>query len=150
MRIWSKKLIHVLPNKQLKAMRYELGDMIKQHPNIKHPLVKFANNYDITYLGSYFLNVCKELRNRNINMNDKYNTEIITIILKDKKVILDDFDFTFKRILNHLLDPTFDEDNTDYLQICWWNLYEKHLRKMITDEEWEKIDKELSYLWYDD
>lgn len=29
MRIWSKKLIPVLPKKQLMAMRYELGNMIK-------------------------------------------------------------------------------------------------------------------------
>lgn len=51
MRIWSKRLIPILPTKQLKAMRYELGDMIKQYPNIKHPLVKFANDYGIKYLG---------------------------------------------------------------------------------------------------
>ena len=34
MRIWPKILITsgALPTKQLKSMRYELGDMIKQHP----------------------------------------------------------------------------------------------------------------------
>ena len=46
MRIWSYDLIEVLPKKQLLAMRYELGDMIKQYPNIKNGLVKFANNYE--------------------------------------------------------------------------------------------------------
>ena len=47
MRLWNYRLIKVLPNAQLKAMRYEIGDMVKQYPNIKNRLVSYANNYDI-------------------------------------------------------------------------------------------------------
>ena len=72
MRIWSKVLVPYLPKKQLMAMRYELGDMIKQYPNIKHGLVKFANNYDIGYLGYYFCYVCDELDNRGVNTSIGY------------------------------------------------------------------------------
>ena len=131
MRIWSKKLITsgVLPTKQLKAMRYELGDMIKQYPNIKHPLVKFANNYDCIYLFEYFEKVIQECENRNINMNKKYNQEIIDLAVKKSSGTYD-----------YSKDYTFLEDNSDYLKICWWNLYEKAIRGIITDEEWKKIE----------
>lgn len=124
MRIWSKVLIPVLPTKQLKSMRYELGDMIKQHPNIKHPLVKFANNYDIMFLYSYFMEVCKEMGNRNINMNKSYNDSICDIVCSKT---------------GSSENYKFSEDDKVYLQICRWNLYEKYIRAMITEEEWVKI-----------
>lgn len=127
MRIWSKSLINVLPNKQLQAMRYELGDMIKQYPNIKHPLVNFANNYDIGYLYYYFMLTCLELKNRHINMQESYNHEMFIIFQRKTK-------------LKSLTPVSFDEDNDEYLTICYWNLYEKHLRGMITDEEWFRIE----------
>lgn len=124
MRIWSKALIPVLPTKQLKSMRYELGDMIKQHPNIKHPLVKFANNYDIMFLYSYFMEVCKEMGNRNINMNKSYNDSICDIACSKTR---------------SSENYKFSEDNKVYLQICRWNLYEKFIRGMITEDEWCEI-----------
>lgn len=128
MRIWSKGLIPVLPTKQLKSMRYELGDMIKQHPNIKHPLVKFANNYDIMFLYSYFMEVCKEMGNRNINMNKSYNDSICDIVCSKT---------------GSSKNYKFSEDNEEYLRICGWNLYEKHLRGMIPEEEWKRLEEVL-------
>lgn len=125
MRIWSKVLIPVLPTKQLMAMRYELGDMIKQHPNIKNPLVKFANNYDAIFLYYYFMEVCKEMSNREINMSESYNDEISNIIC-DKS--------------GNQKSQTFKEDNEEYLKICYWNLYEKYIRGAIKQEEWQKIE----------
>ena len=112
-------------------MRYELGDMIKQYPNIKHPLVKFANYYNIKYLAQYFKEVCNECEKRGIKMNHKYNIEIWN--LWQIKVPFED---------NGIPDETcrFKEDNEEYLKICYWNLYEKYLRKIITDEEWQKIE----------
>ena len=124
MRIWSKVLIPVLPTKQLKSMRYELGDMIKQHPNIKHPLVKFANNYDIMFLYSYFMEVCKEMGNRNINMNKTYN-DIISNIACSKTGSSENYKFS--------------EDNNRYLKQCLCNLQEKYDRRIITKEEWDRI-----------
>ena len=138
MRIWSKKLVisGALPTKQLKSMRYELGDVIKQYPNIKHPLVKFANNYDIVYLGEYFIVVCKEFDKRFIKHNATYDSKILSIIAKQTNIEygidVDEFGNCYTS-LDHL---QFDEDNEEYLKICYWNLYEKHLRKMISEEEW--------------
>lgn len=37
----------------------------------------------------------------------------------------------------------FDEDNEMYLHICGWNLYEKHLRGMIPEEEWKRLEEVL-------
>jgi hypothetical protein len=101
--------------------------MIKQYPNIKNPLVKFANDYDIAYLYDYFLCVISEMRIRRINMNEIYNKNIRSI-------------FEEKTELNNFYDLKFKEDNEEYSIICRWNLYEKHLRNMITDEEWQKIE----------
>ena len=127
MRIWSKQLIPVLSTKHLKSMRYELGDMIKQYPNIKNPLVKFANNYDCSYLLDYFERVVNECVKREVNMDHHYNMYIIKLaILKSKSM--------------EWMDYTFKEDNEEYLKICWWNLYEKQLRGVITQEEWKKIE----------
>ena len=131
MRIWSKKLItsDVLPTKQLKAMRYELGDMIKQYPNIKNPLVKFANNYDCLYLWEYFEQVIFQCELRGINMNKSYNKKITDIAVSKSSGTYD-----------YSKDYTFLEDNSDYLKICYWNLYEKAIREAITNEEWKKIE----------
>lgn len=79
MRIWDYRLIPYLPNAQLKAMRYEIGDMVKQYPNIKNRLVSYANNYDTYYLLFYFYSVIEELLNRGIKMNEKYNLDITKI-----------------------------------------------------------------------
>ena len=131
MRIWSKKLIPVLPTKQLKAMRYELGDMIKQYPNIKHSLVKFANNYDCSYLCQYFILTCRECAKRGIKTNASYDNNILSIALGKSKFS----DITYFK------DCIFEEDNKEYLTICYWNLYEKYIRNVITDEEWRKIEE---------
>ena len=130
MRIWSKVLVPYLPKKQLMAMRYELGNMIKQYPNIKHGLVKFANDYDIGYLTEYFREVCIECQKRKINMNKEYNNHIwylwqIKMSLESNALI---YGLQFK------------EDNEEYLKICLMNLYEKYIRNMIQQEEWQKIE----------
>lgn len=130
MRIWSKDLIPVLPNKQLKAMRYELGDMIKQYPNIKNPLVKFANNYGIEYLGQYFLLVCQQCIERNINTKASYDNSILEIVMSNTRY---DDEIYWKNY-------TFKEDNNRYLKQCYYNLQEKYDRGIITKEEWQKIE----------
>lgn len=129
MRIWSYDLIKVLPKKQLLAMRYELGDMIKQYPNIKNGLVKFANNYPIINLRFYFNRVIAECEKRGYNMNKKYNEEILEII--NKKAYDSSMWCYFK----------YKEDNDRYLKQCLYNLEEKYDRGIISEEEWKPIDK---------
>lgn len=131
MRIWSKRLICYLPDKQLKAMRYELGDMIKQYPNIKHSLVKFANEYDIAYLYGYFDAVCKELRKRNVNMNVPYNNKILDIVYDTPSKL---------PIINNC---AFKEDNDRYLRQCYYNLQEKYDRGIVSKEDWKNIHKNI-------
>lgn len=131
MRIWSKVLIPVLPTKQLKSMRYELGDMIKQYPNIKHSLVKFANNYDVAYLGQYFLLVNRQCIERSINTSAKYDNSILTKVMNNT---------IFKDEI-YWENYTFKEDNARYLKQCYYNLQEKYDRGIIDKEEWKKIEE---------
>jgi uncharacterized protein (TIGR02328 family) len=129
MRIWSKKLIRVLPIAQLRSMRYELGDMIQQYPNIKHSLVKFANDYDCIYLLDYFMNTIVEISRRGMKMDSNYNIKIHAIA---------------KEKCEHRYYPTknyiFKEDNDRYLKQCYYNLQEKYDRGCIGNEEWQKIE----------
>lgn len=127
MRIWHHKLIPYLPTDQLKAMRYELGDMIQQHPNIKHRLVNYANKYSIIFLGVYFGKVCVECEKRGINCKKSYNDKIYGLV----------FDKEYKLFDNY----SFNEDDDEYLRICLMNLYEKHIRGMIPNEEWKRIEE---------
>lgn len=131
MRIWSIDILEILPTKQLMAMRYELGDMIKQHPNIKNGLVKYANNYDIIYLGSYFVKVCMICGNRNIRMSQKYNQQIMKIVDLESEISNNEMDI-FKKY-------QFKEDNLRYLIQQLYNLQEKYDRGIISKEEWNII-----------
>lgn len=133
MRLWDYRLIKVLPNAQLKAMRYEIGDMVKQYPNIKNRLVSYANNYDIVYLLSYFYQVTNEMENRNIKMNDAYNSEIVDICFQKSKSENIFFDFNSP--------PIYTEHNDRYLRQNFFNLEEKFDRGIISKEEWEEILK---------
>ena len=113
MRLWSREFIPYLPNAQLKALRYEIGDMAKQYPNIKHGLVKYINNYDIIYLIGYFYQVLDEFDKRNINHKSSYDDDIInTIIVKSHKPF----------IKNGFRYP---EHNSRYIRQQYFNLQEK-------------------------
>lgn len=128
MRIWHFELIDVLPNTQLKAMRYELGDMIKQYPNIKHGLVKYANYYKLEILISYFIRVLREFDKRGINHRSSYDNEILDIYPRDREVDENLF---------------YPEHNDRYLRQCYYNLQEKADRGIISKEEWELIHKKI-------
>ena len=127
MRLWHFMLIPVLPNAQLKAMRYEIGDMVKQYPNIKNGLVKYANNYDIKYLYSLFQDVVAQFDKRNLNHSKKYDDEIEKIV-KEKSC------FQFSD-----LNLYYEEHNDRYLRQNLYNLQEKADRKIISEDEWQKI-----------
>jgi len=126
MRIWHYLLIPYLPNAQLKAMRYELGDMIKQYPNIKNGLVKYANNYSIDALYKYFTMVLQEFDKRKINHNEKYDHEIFEIVEKKK--------------VNSIIVVFYNEHNDRYLRQCLFNLQEKADRGIIAKEDWQIIE----------
>ena len=127
MRIWHHKLIPYLPTDQLKAMRYELGDMIQQYPNTKNRLVSYANGYSIIFLGTYFGKVCVECEKRGIKCSSSYNNKIYGLV--------------FEKGNNLFANYRFNEDTDEYLRICLMNLYEKHIRGIIPDEEWKIIEE---------
>lgn len=117
MRLWDYRLIPFLPNAQLKAMRYEIGDMVKQYPNIKNRLISYANNYDIKCLYSLFIDILDEFDKRKINHNKKYDSEIERIV-KEKS------NFKFND-----LNLFYPEHNDRYLRQCYYNLQEKYDRR---------------------
>lgn len=118
-----------MPNAQLKSMRYEIGDMVKQYPNIKNRLVSYANNYDIKYLYSLFQDVLDEFDKRKINHNKKYDNKIEEIV-KEKS----HFQFSY-------LNLYYEEHNDRYLKQCLYNLEEKATRNIISKEEWQKVEE---------
>ena len=128
MRLWHYKLIPLLPNAQLKAMRYEIGDMVKQYPNIKNRLVSYANDYEAYTLWSYFEDVLEEFDKRNIKHNSQYDNKIKKIVLNKTKNPLDLYNW-YK----------FNEHNDRYLKQCYFNLQEKYDRGIISEKEWQKI-----------
>lgn len=138
MRLWDYRLIPILPNAQLKAMRYEIGDMIIQYPNIKNGLVKYANDYDIKYLYSYFQDVLDEFDKRGINHNKNYDDNIEKIVKAKSH-----FQFSY-------LNLYYEEHNDRYLRQNLYNLEEKAMRGIINKEEWEIIYnnfKDFTDLW---
>ena len=129
MRLWDYRLISVLPNAQLKAMRYEIGDMVKQYPKIKNRLVSYANDYDIKYLYSLFEDVLDEFDKRKINHNKKYDDEIEKTV-KEKS----HFQFSYLKLY-------YEEHNDRYLKQCYYNLQEKADRGIISEQEWNKVEE---------
>lgn len=129
MRLWHYDLIKVLPTSQLKAMRYEIGNMVKQYPNIKNRLVSYVNNRDIRCILPYFLSVLDEFDKRKINHNNNYDEKIYDLIQKKSE-------FAITK-----LGATYTEHNIRYLTQCYYNLQEKYDRGMISEEEWLRIDE---------
>lgn len=63
-------------------------------------------------------------------------------VLEDNIVEYDEkTKMSYQDIMNY--DLVFNEDDNMYLHICGWNLYEKHLRGMIPEEEWDKLKEVL-------
>lgn len=129
MRLWHYKLISALPNAQLKAMRYEIGDMAKQYPNIKHRLVAYVNDQDIQYLLNYFIRVVDEFDRRGIKHKADYDDNIYHIVDQKKKNMFVS------------LNLFYPEHNDRYLKQCYYNLQEKWDRGIISDTEWYEIEK---------
>ena len=147
MRLWHYLLVPYLPTAQLKAMRYEIGDMVKQYPNIKNGLAKYANNYDCIYLSTLFFIILDEFEIRAINHNEKYDSKILNIV-KEKSI------FYNKSLLGGTFASTrkihYSEHNDRYLKECLYNLEEKATRNIISKDEWTIIYnhfKDFTDLW---
>ncbi len=128
MRLWAKGFIvnGLLPDSQLKAQRYELGDMIKQYPNIKNRITLFANDYPIDFLVDYFLETIKQFDKRGFNHKESYDNGILSIA-KEKG-------YSGKTKLMYLEEPT-------EILYGYFNLMEKYKKgqKDFSKEQFDKL-----------
>ena len=132
MRLWHKDLITVLPREQLIAQWREISACVgsiqkKGTPN--HILVNFIMDYDFDHLISYAYYVREEITRHSYRTMNSVWEKIIS--LKPNYNILP-------------LEAVYPEKmNAVYLNICYYNLYEKYLCGGIKQEDWDKIYWEM-------
>ena len=127
MRLWHYKLIPVLPNKMLVSQWRECIAIKRQWEKgtLKHRLVSYVQWHDYCYFNAYVLRVINELNSRYIKYQHKYYEEINEFC--NGEAITD----------------VYPEHNDRYLKQCYYNLQEKYDREIITDEEYNLINKSI-------
>ena len=143
MRLWHKDLIPVLPNKWLLAQWRELNAIIGKidkcgTPN--HPLVNVVMQFPITHFVYYANLVLKEMHDRGYVVRQSTYVKFVDLCNKNK----DKFN-------NNIMLVLISDDNTyarwhndRYFKQCCYNLQEKHDAGMITDAEWEQIERYIA------
>lgn len=128
MRLWHTALIPVLPREQLVAQWRELSSIagaIKKNGTPNHLLVNFVLDYDYDNFISYALYLRQEMTKRDYRTMDSVWLKIIS--LKSDYNILP-------------LEEVYKEKmDYQYLNICYYNLYEKYLCGGISQLDWDKI-----------
>ena len=130
MRLWDKNFIEVLPREQLVAQWRELSAIagsIQKDGTPNHILVNFVLDYDFDHFITYATLIRKEMTNRGYRTMQSVMDKIIS--LKPDYDLLS-FDELYK-----------DKMTLDYLQICYWNLYEKYMCGGIPDNDWDRIER---------
>jgi uncharacterized protein (TIGR02328 family) len=134
MRLWSKDLIEILPNKQLLSQWREIMAIIgsikkKGFPN--HILVNKVMNYPLNHFSSYTKIVTDEMIKRGYNLN------------KEKIQYVYEFcgqpNISFSELY-------FEWHNEEYIKICLYNMYEKYICGGILLQEWNIIMEKFGYL----
>lgn len=111
MRLWDIDLIPYLPRTQILAQWRELNSIFKKQD--KHILINYIYNYGKYELRNYARIVMHEMRCKGYKINeDNYFNYFASLGVDFKN------DYT----------PRYKEHNTEYLLICFMNLYEKYLR----------------------
>lgn len=130
MRLWHISLINVLPKEQLVAQWRELSAIagsIQKKGTPNHILVNFVLDYDFDHFINYAAAVRSEMTFRGYRTMNSVWDRITR--LKPNWNLLPSEDI-YKQKMNHT-----------YLDICYYNLYEKYLCDGINQEDWNKIDK---------
>lgn len=124
MRLWHYKLIPVLPKAMLVSQWRECIAIKRQWEKgtLKHRLVSYVMDYDKKWFCNYVELLIDELDKRNIKYQEKYYDEIY-------------------RFCDGRYETKFNEHNDKYFIQCYYNLEEKHDRGIISDEEWEPIQR---------
>lgn len=132
MRLWHSSLIKVLPREQLVAAWRELSAIsgsIQKNGTPNHLLVNFVLDYDYDHFISYAYYVREEMTRRGYRTMNSIWEKITS--LKSNYTILP-------------LEVIYPEKmDTLYLNICYYNLYEKYLCGGIKQEDWDKIYWEM-------
>lgn len=129
-RLWHTKLISVLPREQLVGEWRELSlivSNIQKNGTPNHLLVNFIMDYDFDHFISYAYYIRKEMTKRGYRTMDSVWNKIVA--LKQNYTIL-----PLEKVFFNKMDDI-------YLNICYYNLYEKYLCGGIDYEDWRKIDE---------
>ena len=132
MRIWHTNLIKVLPREQLVAAWRELSAIagsIQKKGTPNHLLVNFVMDYDFDHLISYAYYVREEMTRRGYRTMNSVWEKITSLKLNYTILSLE------------VIYP--EKMDTLYLNICYYNLYEKYLCGGIKQEDWNKIYWEM-------
>jgi len=129
LRLWHYKLIPYLPKKQLVSQWRECIAIKRQWEKgtLKHSLVKYVTDYDKGYFYHYVCEVINEMIQRQIKFNSKFASELL--------------EFSHSEDRNKYF--IYPEHNNRYLKQCYYNLQEKYDRGIITNEEWNLINKNI-------
>ena len=128
MRLWHKDFIPVLPREQLVAQWRELSAIarsIKTKGTPNHILVNFVLDYDYDNFISYAAEVREEMTKRGYRTMNSVWEKITS--LKTNWVKLPHNEI-YKEKMNNI-----------YLEICYYNLYEKYLCGGIEKKDWDNI-----------
>lgn len=132
MRLWHTSLINILPREQLVGCWRELSAIagaIQKNGTPNHLLVNFVLDYDFDHFISYAYYVREEMTRRGYRTMNSVWEKITS--LKSNYTILP-------------LEVIYPEKmDTLYLNICYYNLYEKYLCGGIKQEDWDKIYWEM-------
>ena len=132
MRLWHTDLISVLPREQLVAQWRELSAIagaIQKKGTPNHILVNFVLNYDYDNFISYAAEVREEMTKCGYRTMNSVWEKIVS--LKANWVKLP-HNKIYKEKMNNV-----------YLEICYYNLYEKYLCGGIEQDWWNLIDTKI-------
>ena len=133
MRLWHIDLISALPREQLVAQWRELSAItgtIQKKGTPNHILVNFVLDYDYDHFISYAAEVREEMTKRGYRTMNSVWEKIVS--LKANWVKL-----PHNKIYKEKMDNI-------YLEICYYNLYEKYLCGGIEEKDWDNIFKKMT------
>ena len=133
MRLWHADLISVLPREQLVAQWRELSAIagaIQKKGTPNNILVNFVLDYDYDNFISYAAEVRKEMTKRGYRTMNSVWEKITSLKANWVKLPHNEI---YKEKMNNI-----------YLEICYYNLYEKYLCGGIEEKDWDNIFKKMT------
>lgn len=126
MRLWHKHLLAYLPREQLISQWQEcstIADAIIKNGTPNHKLVNYIMDYPIEHFVWYSMRVRLEMTKREYKTSQAI-TDKIWSLLPDPSV---------KVITLYSEDLFKNHHDKTYFKICLWNLYEKQIRGILSE-----------------